>query len=93
MWVHSQTAGLDNGLAGADQRAHDVTASHGQCRDKLQEAAQFPSKTPEGRSSYSRAAYIRRSVLLLYLGVRLGHLLVQALVAVDGELQLLHLRR
>lgn len=32
-------------------------------------------------------------VLLGYLGVRLGDLLVQALVAVDGELQLLHLRR
>lgn len=32
-------------------------------------------------------------VRLSYLGVRLGDLLVQALVAVDGQLQLLHLRR
>lgn len=33
------------------------------------------------------------AVLLVYLSVSLGDLLVQTLVAVDGELQLLHLGR
>lgn len=41
----------------------------------------------------STAPLVFVAVPMLYLGVRLGDLLVQALVAVDGQLQLLHLRR
>lgn len=100
MWAHSQTAGLDAGAAAADQRADDITASRGQYQDKVQAAP----KNPKVMSPATvRPAFItlavtspaRRLICFLspYLGVRLGDLLVQTLVAVDGELQLLHLRR
>lgn len=103
MWVHSQTAGLNGGAAAADQHADDITASHGQYQDKVQ-AELFPSKNPKVINPLTvQPPYITLAMtssghrliwfLSRYLGVRLGDLLVQTLVAVDGELQLLHLRR
>lgn len=41
----------------------------------------------------NRAEVVLSAVLQVYLGVRLGHLLVQTLVAMDGDFQLLHFGR
>lgn len=103
MWAHSQTAGLDGGAAAADRHADDITASRGQYQDKVQ-AALFPSKNLKVINpatvwppfiTLAMTSWGGRLICFLspYLGVRLGDLLVQTLVAVDGELQLLHLRR
>lgn len=48
---------------------------------------QFHQKLMRETTDYSTVT----AVLLVYLSVSLGDLLIQALVAVDGELQLLHL--
>lgn len=48
---------------------------------------------PHRRGSSISVADFSGEAMLVYLSVSLGHLLVQALVAVDGDLQLLHLGR